>query len=156
MPKSESSNPNKDGPSFKAPRQRPRWLMAAVCFVLAVFLSVAFFDYNPAQYLGNQSGGATVVENGALAAKSLQVGKENLVGPFGSYSTYWAYDIFGGGAWLIPIFLLWLTYLALRSAKRFVGTRIFVMFLAIVSLSGLLAMQGTLLSKPNWFPHGPG
>ncbi len=156
MPKSESSNPNKDGPSFKAPRQRPRWLMASVCFVLAVFLSVAFFDYNPSQYLGNQSGGTTVVENGALAAKSLQVGKENLVGPFGAYSTYWAYDIFGGGAWLIPVFLFWLTYLALRSAKRFVGTRIFVMFLAIVSAAGLLAMQGTFLSKPVWFPHGPG
>ncbi len=156
MPKSESSNANKDGPSFQAPRQRPRWLMAAFCFVLAVFLSVAFIDYSPAQYLGNQSGGATVVENGALAAKSLKVGKENLVGPFGSYSTYWAYDLFGGGAWLLPIFLFWLTYLALRSAKRFAGTRLFVMFLAIASLSGLFAMQSTFLSSPTWFPHGPG
>jgi S-DNA-T family DNA segregation ATPase FtsK/SpoIIIE len=130
--------------------------MAAFCFVLAVFLSVAFIDYNPAQYLGNQSGGATVVENGALAAKTLKLGKENLVGPFGSYSTYWAYDLFGGGAWLIPIFLFWLTYLALRAAKRFAGTRLFVMFLAIASLSGLFAMQSTFLSSPTWFPHGPG
>ncbi len=130
--------------------------MATGCFIFAVLLSVAFFDYNPAQYLGNQSGGATVVENGALAAKSLAVAKDNLVGPFGSYSTYWAYDIFGGGAWLIPIFLFWLTYLALRSVKRFVGTRIFVMFLAIVSLSGLLSMQTTFLSRPTWFPHGAG
>ena len=96
--------------------------MAAFCFVLAVFLSVAFIDYSPAQYLGNQSGGATVVENGALAAKTLKLGKENLVGPFGSYSTYWAYDLFGGGAWLIPLlilfFPLWIAFMAAAYAAR--------------------------------------
>ncbi len=156
MPKPESSNANKDGPSFQAPRQRPRWLMASVCFVLAVFLSVAFIDYNPAQYSGSQSGAASVVENGVRVTKPLVVAKENLVGPFGSYSTYWTYDIFGGGGWLIPFFLFWLTYLAIRSAKRFVGTRIFVMVLSIASLSGLLAMQSTFLSRQSWFPHGPG
>ena len=156
MPKPESSNPNKDGPSFKAPRQRPRWLMASVCFVLGIFLSVAFIDYNPTQYSGSQSGASSVVENGVRVTKPLVVAKENLVGPFGSYSTYWTYDIFGGGGWLIPFFLFWLTYLAIRSAKRFVGTRIFVMFLSIASLSGLLAMQDTFLSRQSWFPHGPG
>jgi S-DNA-T family DNA segregation ATPase FtsK/SpoIIIE len=130
--------------------------MASVCFVLAVFLSVAFIDYNPAQYSGSQSGATSVVENGARVTKPLVVAKENLVGPFGSHSTYWTYDIFGGGGWLIPVFLFWLAYLAVRSAKRFVGTRIFVMVLAIASLSGLLAMQSTFLSRPNWFPHGAG
>jgi S-DNA-T family DNA segregation ATPase FtsK/SpoIIIE len=130
--------------------------MACFCLVLAVFLTVAFIDYDPAQLPSNQSGAATVVENGALAAKSLPVGKENLVGPFGAYSTYWSYEILGGGAWLIPVFLFWMTYLALRSAKRFVGTRVFVMFLSVTSLAGLLAMQSSFLSNPRWFPHGPG
>ena len=82
-----------------------------------------------------------MVEHGALVAKSLEVGTENPVGLFGTYSTYLSYNFFGGGAFLIPIFLFWLTYLALRSAKRFVGTRLFVMMLALASLSGLLAMQ---------------
>jgi S-DNA-T family DNA segregation ATPase FtsK/SpoIIIE len=151
MPKQDSSNPNKDGPSFQAPRQRPRWLMASFCFVLAIFLSVAFIDYS-----GSQSGAVSVVENGKHVTKPLVIAKDNLVGPFGSYSTYWTYDLFGGGGWLIPFFLFWLTYLAVRSAKRFVGTRIFVMMLAIASLSGLLAMQSTFLSKDSWFPHGAG
>jgi S-DNA-T family DNA segregation ATPase FtsK/SpoIIIE len=49
-----------------------------------------------------------------------------------------------------------MTYLAIRSAKRFVGTRVFVMCLSIAALSGLLAMQATFLANPRWFPHGPG
>ncbi|MFA5265096.1 MAG: hypothetical protein WC378_14830, partial [Opitutaceae bacterium] len=67
MPKPQSSNPNRDGPSFQAPRTQPRWLMACICFILGTFLTVALFDYVPAQYSGNRTGAATIVENGALA-----------------------------------------------------------------------------------------
>ena len=156
MSKSESSNPNKVGPSFKPPRQRPRWLMGCICFVLGVFLAVAFLDYDPAQYLGNQSGAASVVEHGRQISKPLHLGKENLVGRFGVDSTYWSYDLFGGAAWLIPVFLFWLTYLALRSAKRLAGTRLVVMVLSLGALAGLLAMQTAFLANQRWFPHGAG
>ena len=49
MPKSERSNPNADGPSFKAPRQRPRWVLAVVCAFLGVLMFVAFGYYDPKQ-----------------------------------------------------------------------------------------------------------
>ncbi len=156
MPKPQSSNPNRDGPSFQAPRTQPRWIMACICFILATFLTVAFFDYSPAQYSGNRTGAATVVENGALAVKALKVAPENLVGPFGVYSTYWSYAIFGGATWLFPAYLFWLTYLALRSTRRFAGTRMAVMLLSILACAGLWAMQDWLLGNKQWFPHGPG
>ncbi len=156
MPKSQSSNPNQDGPSFKAPRPQKRWGTAIACFVLAVFLTVAFFDYEPSQYAGNNTGAASVVENGQVAIKSIQVVKENLVGPFGVYSTYWSYSIFGGGAWLIPIYLFWLSYLSLRASRRLAGTRIVMTVVSVLSCAGLWAMQDWFLMNKQWFPQGPG
>ena len=156
MPKPTSSAASKDGPSFQAPRQHPRWVAACLCFILAAFLSVAFFDYEPAQYSGNLTGGVTVSENGAVVAKALPVVKENLIGPFGVYSTYWSYAIVGGAAWLIPIYLFWLTYLAIRATRRFAGTRIAVMATSVLACAGLWAMQDLFLVNKQWFPHGPG
>jgi S-DNA-T family DNA segregation ATPase FtsK/SpoIIIE len=130
--------------------------MAVLCFVLGLFLLVAFFDYDPMQYTGNRSGAATVVGKEGLAVQSLAVTKENLVGPFGVYSTYWSYTIMGGAAWLIPAFLLLQTYLALRSVRRFGNTRVAVMALAIGTGAGLLAMQSFVLVSTQWFPGGPG
>ena len=48
MPKSETTNPNA-GPSFQAPRYRPNWFAALLCFVAGAFLSVALINYDPAQ-----------------------------------------------------------------------------------------------------------
>ncbi|MFA5265964.1 MAG: DNA translocase FtsK 4TM domain-containing protein, partial [Opitutaceae bacterium] len=84
------------------------------------------------------------------------IAPENLVGPFGVYSTYWSYAIFGGATWLIPAYLFWLTYLAVRSTRRFAGTRMVVMLLSILACAGLWSMQDWLLGNKQWFPHGPG
>jgi len=119
-------------------------------------MTVAFFDYDPSQYPGNHSGGATVVEHGAVATKSMQAVSRNLVGYFGVYSTYWSYALFGGGAWLIPVFLSWLSYLGLRATRRFALTRLMVMLLCTTTLAGLFAWQSTFLMNQRWFPHGPG
>src|SRR5690606_25139919 len=48
MPKRETSNPN-NGPSYQAPRYRPNWVAAVVCFVLGAWLTVALVDYAPSQ-----------------------------------------------------------------------------------------------------------
>ena len=130
--------------------------MAVLCFVLGLFLLVAFFDYDPMQYAGNRSGAASVIGKEGVAVQSLSVTKENLVGPFGVYSTYWSYTILGAAAWLIPVFLLFQTYLALRSTRRFVNTRVAVMGLAIGTGAGILAMQSWVLGNRQWFPAGPG
>jgi S-DNA-T family DNA segregation ATPase FtsK/SpoIIIE len=112
--------------------------------------------YEPSQFPGNQTGGTSVVENGAVVSKTFHTANENPLGPFGVYSSYYSYVLFGGSAWLIPIFLVWLTYLALRSVRRLAGTRLVVMLLSIIALSGLLAMQDSFLMNKRWLPYGPG
>ena len=130
--------------------------MAVLCFVLGLFILVAFFDYDPMQYAGNRSGAASVIGKEGVAVQSLAVTKENLVGPFGVYSTYWSYMLLGGTAWLLPVFLLLQTYLALRAVRRFVNTRAAVMALALATGAGILAMQPWVLGNRQWFPAGPG
>ena len=130
--------------------------MAVLCFVLGLFLLVAFVDYDPMQYAGNRSGAASVIGKEGVAVQSLSVTKENLVGPFGVYSTYWSYTILGAAAGLIPVFLLFQTYLALRSTRRFVNTRVAVMALALGTGAGILAMQPWFFGNRQWFPAGPG
>ena len=115
--------------------------MACICFILGLFLTVAFIDFTPAQYSGNHLGNYV---------------KPNAVGPFGSYSTHFSYIAFGGATWLIPIYLFWLTYLAIRSTRRFAGTRMAVMLLSVFACAGLWAMQDWFLTNPQWFPCGPG
>ena len=156
MAKAQSSNPNKDHPAFHGPRNQARWTPAITCFILATFMTVAMIDYVPAQYTGNIAGAATVVENGHLVVKSIKSTEENLVGSFGVYTTYYSYSIVGGAAWLIPIYLFWLTFLALRSSRRFAGTRIMVMCFSVLALAGLWEMQDWFLGNKQWFPHGPG
>lgn len=112
MAKSQNSNSNKEGPSFTPPRHRPRWLLASLCAILAIFMTVAF-DYDPSQYPGNHSGGATV--GGAVATKSMQAVSRNLVAtlefirPIGRMR-------FLAAARLIPVFLSWLSYLVAGDA----------------------------------------
>jgi S-DNA-T family DNA segregation ATPase FtsK/SpoIIIE len=130
--------------------------MAVLCFVLGLFLLVAFVDYDPMQYAGNRSGAASVIGKEGVAVQSMSVTKENLVGPFGVYSTYWSYTILGAAAWLIPAFLLLQTYLALRAVRRFMNTRAVVMALAIAAGAGILAMQSFFFGNTQWYPAGPG
>lgn len=97
-----------------------------------------------------------MAENGVVVSKALPVAKENLIGPFGVYSTYWSYAVVGGAAWLIPVYLFWLTYLAIRATRRFAGTRMAVMAASILACAGLWSMQDWFLVNKQWFPYGPG
>ncbi len=117
MPKSETSNPN-DGPSFQAQRYRPNWLEAVTCFILGSFLTVALVDYDPTQ--------VTLHTTAAATAK-------NLMGWLGA-DTVWVllYSI-GVSTWLLPIFLFWMLYVAMRNARHLVITRIIAMAVAAVA-----------------------
>jgi len=124
--------------------------------LLGTFMAVAMIDYQPQQYTGYQTGAASVIENGALTVKPLKPAAENLVGSFGVYTTYYSYSLVGGAAWLIPVYLLWLTYLAIRSSKRFAGTRIVVMVFSVLACASIWEMQDWFLGNKQWFAHGPG
>ncbi len=138
MRKSESSNSNKDGPSFQAPRQRPNWFAAIFCLMLGILLAVAFVYYRPEQ--------------------SIQVSNPpkgtNTAGIVGTESAYWSFLGIGASAWLIPIFLLWFFYLALSKARRLAGSRVTAMVVCLITGSGLMAMFENF--KSDFYPTGLG
>ncbi len=141
MAKAESSNPkDKDTPSFEGPRHRPHWLAAFVCLVVGVLLAVALLDFSPAQSVWHTTNPTSV----------------NLVGVVGAEFSWWSYHLIGASTWLIPVFLFWMTYIYLRSARSLTGTRLFAMACCIASFSPLVAMQETIFTNKDIFTEGPG
>ncbi|MBI2515769.1 MAG: DNA translocase FtsK [Opitutae bacterium] len=140
MAKAESSNPKDKDPSFEGPRYRPQWLAGFSCLVIGVLLFVALIDFIPEQSYQHSS---------SPSAK-------NLVGIFGSEFSWWSYHLLGVSTWLIPVFLFWMTYIYLRSARRLAGTRFIAMVCCIASLSSLMAMQSTFFTNTSTFTAGPG
>ncbi len=136
MPKPETSN-SIDGPSFKAPRYRPNWPVALVCFVLAVFLSVALLDYDPLQASHSGTGPRP----------------RNMMGWIGADCIWVLLYSIGASAWLLPVFLLWMLYASVRAARHLTGTRVIAMIIAITSAAGLAAMVESI-KLTNYFPGG--
>ncbi len=91
-------------------------------------LAVAFADYSPEQSLKVTTNPTT----------------KNLVGRFGAEVSFWSLYLVGISTWLIPAFLLWMSYVSVRNSRRLANTRILAMILCIISLSGLAAMIGQM------------
>jgi S-DNA-T family DNA segregation ATPase FtsK/SpoIIIE len=158
MAKAESSNPkDKDAPSFDGARHRPHWLAAFTCLVIGILLLVALCDYEPAQSVMTQVAGKNEVVNGVQQQFPVKPGAQpNLVGVIGAEYSWWSYHLLGASTWLIPLFLLWMTYIYLRVARSLAGTRFVAMVCCIVSLSALLPMQELFFSNSALFTAGPG
>jgi S-DNA-T family DNA segregation ATPase FtsK/SpoIIIE len=122
MAKSTSSNSNNS--ALNPPRYPPRWAIASICFLIGVLLVVALADYAPEQ--------SRVITTNPTAT--------NKVGVFGAEISYWSLHLVGISAWLIPAFLLWMSYISIRNSKRLANTRILAMVLCIIALSSLAAM----------------
>lgn len=138
MPKSETSNSN-NGPSYRAPRYRPNWIVAVICFVLGAWLSAAMVDFDP-----SQSSFATT-----------QAHNTNVAGPWGANSVWILRYAIGASSWLIPFFLFWLLYISIRNARRLAGTRLVAMVVCIAAFSGGVAMLEHLTPSDS-YPQGPG
>jgi S-DNA-T family DNA segregation ATPase FtsK/SpoIIIE len=138
MPKSETSNSNV-GPSFQAPRYRPNWSAAVICFVLGPCLTVALVDYQANQATFNTT----------------HVTATNIVGKFGANSVWCMLWTIGVTTWLIPVFLFWMLYVAVRHPRRLSGARFGAMLVATISLSGIAAMF-TSIKPSEYFPQGAG
>ena len=137
MPKSETSNSN-GGASFQAPRYRPNWIAAVLCFVLGPSLTVALIDYTPNQVTMN----------------STHATATNIVGTLGANTAWCMLYTIGVSTVLVCIFLFWTLYVSIRNARRITIPRLVMMIVCLVSLSGISAMFGV---KANaWFPHGLG
>jgi S-DNA-T family DNA segregation ATPase FtsK/SpoIIIE len=141
MSKAASSNPN-IGPSFQAPRHRPRWGTASACFVIGMLLAVAFLDYEPAQ--------TEYVRIPAL--------EKNAVGWIGADVSFICFSWFGVVSWFIPGGLFWLTYVSIRNAKQVGVARICALFVGLISGAGLAAMFATEIHsfEGDYFTHDLG
>jgi len=138
MAKSASSNSISAG-SFKAPRYQPQWAVASLCLLVGLLLTVAFMDFSPEQSV--QSG--------------THVAGRNLVGKFGAEVAWWSLHLLGISTWLLPVFFLWMSYIAIRNARRLALTRIVAMLICIVSFSGLAGMFENF-PKSQYFSEGLG
>ena len=129
MSKSETSNSN-DGPSFQAPRYHPNWGAALVCFALGIFLLIALLAYDPAQ----------------SSWRTAQPTLKNPAGILGANAIWAMLFSLGASTWLIPLFLLWMLWVSVRSSKHLTGTRTVAIIVACLSLAGLAAMFDAM----NW------
>ncbi len=141
MSKAASSNPN-IGPSFQAPRHRPRWATASACFIIGMLLAVAFLDYEPSQ--------TEYVRIPAL--------EKNAVGWIGADTSFICFSWFGVVSWFIPGGLFWLTYISIRNAKQVGVARICALFVGLFSGAGLAAMFATEIHsfEGDYFTHDLG
>jgi S-DNA-T family DNA segregation ATPase FtsK/SpoIIIE len=140
MRKPASSNSN-NTPSFQPARPRPRWIAAFSCFLIGLLLSVAFIDFAPEQ--SRQTG------------TNFRQVAPNLVGSAGAEFTWWTVHTIGVSIWLVTPFLFWMTYLALRNAKQFAGTRVVAFIVCVISASSLAAMIENF-GKTQYFTEGLG
>jgi S-DNA-T family DNA segregation ATPase FtsK/SpoIIIE len=141
MPKAERSNPkDKEKTSFEGPRHRPHWLAAFTCLVFGILLAVALIDFEPAQSIQNTTNPTSI----------------NLVGVIGAEFSWWIYHLLGVSTWLLPIFLLWMASIYLRSARSLATTRLIAMLCCIAAFAPLMAMQDTFFTNKFIFTAGPG
>jgi S-DNA-T family DNA segregation ATPase FtsK/SpoIIIE len=115
---------------------------ATACLLLGIFLTVALADYSPGQ----------------SRFFNTNPTEKNIAGDFGATIAQKAFSGVGCATILIPIFLFWLCYLALRNPRRLVAMRFAAMVASILAGAGLLALVDFLpkYSSTNYFPHGLG
>ncbi len=138
MPKSETSNSNV-GLTHQSPRHRPNWTAAVICFIFGAYVAVAMLGYHPTQ--------STLRSTGPV--------DKNPVGWIGADAVWILLYTLGASAWLLPIFLFWMLYSAVRNARHLAMARIIAMTFAITALAGLAAMFESFKSS-DYFPNGPG
>lgn len=157
MAKAASSNSKDNTPSFEGPRYRPNWFGALLCFGCGVLLLVAMLDYAPSQTEWMQQGGKSEVVNGVMRQVPVKTATApNLVGAVGADVSFANFALLGGSAWLVPIFLLWMSYTYVRSARHLTGTRLIAMICCIISGTALLSMQESVFIGRDVYTQGPG
>jgi S-DNA-T family DNA segregation ATPase FtsK/SpoIIIE len=113
-------------------------MAAIVCFIAATYVSAALIHYDPSQ------------------TKYLTTSpvSKNLVGWVGADVVFVLFFAIGLSTWLLPLALYWMFWVAIRSSKHLVGTRVVSIVIGIVSMSGLLSMFSQ--KATNFFPRGFG
>lgn len=128
-------------------------IYSLLLFTIGILISVALVDYHP-----SQNTWLTTSARGAFKSTT-----ENLVGSFGVSIVFWINYLFGIAGWLLPIFLIWTSYLFMfRKFVLLKYWRYSAMVVTLISLCGLLdIIQNNLpvpshLLNPNYYPYGTG
>ncbi len=139
MPRKRSSNP-KVSSDIKAPRLLSRWIWVIACAALAALLIISLADYAPNQNPDNQTFAP----------------EPNAIGLLGSNFSIYSFYLLGGGAWLIPLLLLWRAWLFVQKVRKGNWGIAAAMVLGVVSFSGLLAIQNLFFLNSEIYATGPG
>ncbi|HEY9247941.1 MAG TPA: DNA translocase FtsK 4TM domain-containing protein, partial [Rariglobus sp.] len=131
-------------PSFQPPRPRPRWIAASSCAIAGLLVLVALAFFNPLQ--SRQASTRAITETNA---------HQNPVGIVGAETSWWLLHLIGVSVWLIPLFLFWMTYLALRNTKQLASTRVIAFLICILSAAILSAMVPGI-NESDYFTGGLG
>lgn len=141
--------------ALKAPisKKNSRPLQGLILFSLGMLIAVALFDYHPAQNFWLTTS----------AKKVSQSATHNLVGGLGVTVAFWANYLLGAVSWIVPVFLLWSSYILLFSRTAMLQYwRYIAMVTAIIALVGLFDLLQTYytfpsnFSNPNYYPYGAG
>ena len=126
--------------AYEPPTFRPRWVPAALCFLLGTLLTVALAHFTPEQ----------------TTMRTTNPTETNLVGWVGADTAFWLFYLLGGGAWLVALFLFWLFYINMKGMRRLASARLVGIFFCIVSFCGLATMQDWVFADTNIYSKGPG
>ena len=102
-----------------------------VCCLLGLLIVVAFFDYAPAQ-------------NPTITTHPTD---KNIVGWAGTYGSFYFLSWFGLASWLIPAFLLWMAYVAIRNVRLLSTPRVAMMLVCLLTGAGLADMGSDAISS---------
>lgn len=142
MAKSKTSNSKAGKTGFAPPRYRPKWLVAVICLLLGLWLTVAYLNYSPLQ-------------EGFITSNTTGATERNLVGKAGADVARLSFIWLGLGAWLIPVFSFWSLWIAIRHAGRLALNRFVAMGFAIGSACSLAAMvKLDFFANSQFFPDG--
>ena len=137
MAKSKSESPLQAIGSTAAPRPQPNWIVAVICGVLAIYLTLSLIDYDVTQ--------STIRQTSPTS--------KNLMGWLGADIIWCLLYLIGAACWWVPIFLGWAAYLGMRNARRLSATRIGAMIVSIIAITCIAAMFDNV---SDYFPNGPG
>ena len=107
-----------------SPRIRPIW--ATTFLILSLLFLVALVDYHPSQ------SPEVTTEAGVREA--------NLVGRVGVFFSFWALHGLGMASALIPVYLMWLSYLFFRNARLFNWVKCLAIMVCLGSAAAFFAM----------------
>ncbi len=142
MPGKRISNP-KNQSDIKPPRLRSRWWWVGLYAMLAALFAISYLDFHPSQNPDNFT-------DPSLGTQT------NAFGLLGVKLAVISYYLFGGAAWLVPVFFAWRAWLYFKKVRHGAWGIAAAMVFTAISASGLLAIQNLFFLEREIYAKEPG